>query len=206
MSIVYVVAVALLAGFLWLVAGVLRIGAVSRGAKIDGRNGEALLLVDLQTVFWSEGPYSEALKTQAAAAIRAEVAAAKANGWPVVALRQEWSLPATKVIARLTMKGQAVAGTSGTEMAAPFEGLADHELVKRVQDGFETGALDALLADLNVGAVRIVGLDYNYCVAKTTLAAAQRGYGVTVVEPGVLAAQDTAKVRAGLLQNGVALV
>ncbi|WP_412554292.1 cysteine hydrolase family protein [Shimia sp. MIT1388] len=206
MSVVYVVVVALVAGFLWLVAGVVRIGAVSRGARIDGRGGEALLLVDLQSVFWNEGPYSDAAKTEAAAVIRAEVAAAKANGWPVIALRQEWSLPATKVIARLTMKGQAVAGTSGTEMAAPFEGLADHEVVKRVQDGFETGALDALLAELNVGAVRIVGLDYNYCVAKTALAAAQRGYGVTVAEPGVLAAQDSAKARADLLQNGVALV
>lgn len=206
MSFVYVVAVVLVAGFLWLVAGVVRISAVSRGAQIDGRDGEALVLIDLQSVFWNEGPYSEAPKTEAAAVIRAEAAAANANGWPVIALRQEWSLPAIKVIARLTMKGQAVAGTSGTEMAAPFEGLADYELVKRVQDGFETGALDELLAELNVGAVRIVGLDYNYCVAKTALAAAQRGYNVTVVEPGVLAAQDTAKVRADLLQNGVALV
>ncbi len=206
MSVVYVVAVALMAGFLWLVAGVVRIGAVSRGALIEGRDGEALLLVDLQAVFWNEGPYTDAAKTEAAAVIRAEVAAAKANGWPRIALRQEWSLPATKVIARLTMRGQAVAGTSGTGMAAPFEGLADHEVVKRVQDGFETGALDELLAELNVGAVRIVGLDYNYCVAKTALAAAQRGYGVTVVEPGVLAAQDTTKVRADLLQKGVALV
>lgn len=138
MSVVYVVAVALMAGFLWLVAGVVRIGAVSRGALIEGRDGQALLLVDLQAVFWNEGPYSEAVKTEAAAAIRGEVAAAKANGWPVIALRQEWSLLATKVIARLTMKGQAVAGTSGTGMAAPFEGLADHVVVKRVQDGFET--------------------------------------------------------------------
>lgn len=206
MNVVYVVLSVLIVGVLWLVSGVVRIGAVSRGAQIEWRDGEALVLVDLQSVFWNDGPYSDAQKTQAVQVIQEEVAAAKANGRPVIALRQEWSLPATKVIARLTMKGQAVSGTSGTEMAAPFEGLADHELVKRVQDGFETGALDALLAELNVGAVRIVGLDYNYCVAKTAIAAAQRGYSVTVVEPGVLAAQDTAKVRAGLLQKGVALV
>lgn len=205
MSIIYVVAVALMAGFLWLVAGVVRIGAVSRGTAIEGRSSEALLLIDLQSVFWNEGPYSEAQKSQAATAILEEVQAAKAKGNPVIALRQEWSLPATKVIARLTMKGQAVAGSPGTEMAAPFTGLADRELIKRVQDGFETGALDAVLAELNVGVLRIVGLDYNFCVAKTALAAARRGYAVTLVESGVLAGLDTAKKRADLQQKGIAL-
>ncbi|WP_299424504.1 isochorismatase family cysteine hydrolase [uncultured Shimia sp.] len=205
MSVVYVVFGALVAGFLWLVGGVVRIGKVSPGERIEGRENAALMLVDLQSVFWNEGPYSEADKQAVATVILGEVQAAKAKGTPVIALRQEWSLPATKVIARLTMKGQAVAGTSGTEMAAPFVGYADHELVKRVQDGFETGALDELLAELNVGALRIVGLDYNYCVAKTALAAVRRGYDVTVVEPGVLAVQNMAKTRADLQRQGIAL-
>lgn len=205
MSVVYVFVGALVAVLLWLVAGVVRIGAVSRGARVEGRDGEALMLIDLQSVFWNEGPYSEADKQAVATVILEEIQAAKAKGIPVIALRQEWSLAATKVIARLTMKGQAIEGALGTELAGPFAGRADYELVKRVQDGFETGALDALLAELNVGALRIVGLDYNYCVAKTSLAAVRRGYDVTLVERGALAGQDTAKTRADLQGQGIAL-
>lgn len=176
----------LIAVLIWLGFGVARIGAVSTGPKITPRDGAALLLVDLQTVFWENGPYSAADKAAAEQTILAEIEVARANDIPVIALRQEWSLPATKVLARLTMKGQAVAGTAGTELAALFQGLVDHEIVKRVQDGFETGALDALLAQLGVGRLRIVGLDGQYCVAKTAQGALSRGYQVDLVLSGIL--------------------
>lgn len=176
----------LIALLIWLGFGVARIGAVSAGPKIAPRDGAALLLIDLQTVFWEHGPYSAEDKVTAQRAILAEIDIARSAGVPVIALRQEWSLPVTKVLARLTMKGQAVAGTAGTELATPFQGLVDHEIVKRVQDGFETGALDALLAQLGVGRLRIVGLDGQYCVAKTAQGALSRGYQVDLVLPGVL--------------------
>lgn len=176
----------LIAVLIWLGFGVARIGAVSTGPKITPRDGAALLLVDLQTVFWENGPYSAADKAAAEQTILAEIEVARANDIPVIALRQEWSLPATKVLARLTMKGQAVAGTAGTELAALFQGLVDHEIVKRVQDGFETGALVQLLAQLGVGHLRIVGLDGQYCVAKTTQGALSRGYQVDLVLSGIL--------------------
>lgn len=86
------------------------------------------------------------------------------------------------------MKGQAIEGTSGTEIAGPFKGLADHVLVKRVQDAFETKELDTLLAQLEVGTLHLVGLDTKYCVAKTALAARQRGYNVEIVKQAVLSA------------------
>ena len=106
----------------------------------------------------------------------------------------------------MLMRGQAIAGSAGTELAAPFAGHTDHVLVKRVQDGFETGVLDQLLADLNVGDLRVVGLDTNYCVLKTALAARGRGYGVTVVTAGTLAAGSTDASQKHLTQDGVALV
>ncbi|WP_421701546.1 cysteine hydrolase family protein [Aliiroseovarius sp.] len=172
---------------LWLAHGVWRISRVSRGAMIPPRPGTALLLVDLQEVFWDHGPYAVDQKALAEQAILAEAARARAESWPIIALRQEWSEPATKLIARLFMKGQAVAGTPGLALAAPFRDASDHELVKRVQDGFETGALDALPAELDVGHIRLVGLDGNYCVARTAQAARARGYTVTLVTDGVLA-------------------
>lgn len=178
----------------WLVNGIRQIGAISAGEPIREQSGTALLMIDLQTVFWDASTFTQVAKAEAKTQILAEVDAARSNGIPIIAIRQEWSIPSTKAVARLLMKGQAVEGTSGTELAAPFRDVADHVTIKRVQDAFETKELDALLAQLNVGKLLIVGLDTNYCIAKTALAARQRGYDVEIVEQGVLsAAPETAK-------------
>ncbi len=191
----YLLALPALAVVLWLGNGIRQIGAVSRGTPIGDRSETALLLIDLQTVFWDHGHYDDKAKSKAMSAILAEVGAARAAEIPVIAVRQEWSIPSTKVIARLTMKGQAVKGTPGTEIAAPFDASFDHVLVKRVQDAFETGELDMLLEKLNVGKLRIVGLDMTYCVAKTALAARRRGYEVEIVTQATLTANQTAANR-----------
>ncbi|WP_210251761.1 cysteine hydrolase family protein [Agrobacterium sp. MA01] len=158
-------------------------------------------------MFWDEGPYEDAAKADAMSAILAEVAKAKAENLPIIAVRQEWSIPSTKIIARLTMRGQAIEGTPGTQIAKPFEGLAEHVLVKRVQDAFEKGELDELLERLDVGKLRIVGLDFRYCVAKTALAARQRGYAVEVATRATLCVNQTAgdETRGILSSNAVIL-
>lgn len=205
MMFVYLLVLAALAALLWAAFGVKRIGAVSRGELIGDRAGTALLLVDLQSVFWDRGPYSDAAKRSAAAAIFREADAAKAQGYPIVAVRQEWSIPSTKVVARLAMKGQAIEGSAGTEIADVFASLPDHILVKRVQDAFETGELDALFEELGVGKLRIVGLDLNYCVQKTALAARSRGFDVTVVTDGTLSVAPTERAEQRMRSHGVAL-
>ncbi|WP_284162807.1 isochorismatase family cysteine hydrolase [Frigidibacter sp. SD6-1] len=201
----YLLGAAGLGLLLWLGDGVRRIGAVSKGRPIGRRSGTALLLVDLQTVFWDDGPYSSTAKEEARSAILDEVAAAKAAGHPVIALRQEWSVPSTRCLARLTMKGRAIAGTPGTEIAVPFAGIADHVLVKPVQDAFRTGELDRLLARLDAGKLHIVGLDLNYCVLKTALAARNRGYEVAVPLRATLAAGFTEGARKRLAARSVLL-
>jgi nicotinamidase/pyrazinamidase len=206
MMIGYLVAIVIFLAVAWLVVGVRKIGAVSQGKPIGGREKEALLLIDLQTVFWDHGPYTDLAKQAARDAILKEIDAAKAQGHPIIAVRQEWSIPSTKAIARLTMKGQAIEGSAGTELAEPFVGLADHVLVKRVQDAFETGALDTLLDKLGVGKLRIAGLDLNYCVLKTALAARNRGYAVTVVKGGTLSAAPIDRSEACMIAKGVALL
>jgi nicotinamidase-related amidase len=191
--------------FLWLANGIRLIGAVSQGRKAGDRPGTALLLIDLQAVFWEQGPYEGKEKADAESAILDEIAAAKAKGYPVIAIRQEWSFPSTKVIAYLAMKGQAVEGTPGVEIAAPFAGLADHELVKPVQDGFETGELDALLERLDIGKCRIAGLDFNHCVAKTALAARNRGFDVAVATRATLSAGPRKKTQDMLTAHSISL-
>lgn len=190
---------------LWLADGMRRVGAVSVGETIPDRNGSALLLIDLQSVFWERGPYSNAAKEAAAAVILAEVEAAKAQNHPVIAVRQEWSIPSTKAVAKLTMKGQAIEGSNGTEIAKVFAALPDHVIVKRVQDAFETSELDTLLAHLDVGKLRLFGLDLNYCVQKTALAARKRGYDVTVVKGGTLSATPTESAEKRMTSAGVSV-
>ncbi|MFD1697050.1 isochorismatase family protein [Roseibium aestuarii] len=190
------VAAPVVAVFLWLANGIRLIGRVSRGERIGERSGRALLLIDLQAVFWAGRAYSDASKARAQAAVLAEVAAARASGTPVIAVRQEWSIPSTRVLARLVMKGQAIAGTSGTDLAAPFKAAPDHILIKRVQDAFETGELDRLLASLNVGTLRICGLDACYCVARTAQAGLARGFQVELASEAILATDETARQKA----------
>lgn len=199
----YILCAAVLLLLLWLGNGVRRIGSVSGGQKISDRTGSALLLIDLQSVFWERGPYSDAAKETAAAVILKEVEAARNQGHPVIAVRQEWSIPSTKVLAKLTMNGHAVEGSEGTELAEAFRSLPDNVIVKRVQDAFETGELDTLLERLDVGRLRLAGLDLNYCVLKTALAARNRGYGVTVVDDGTLSAAPRENAEKRMLSSGV---
>ena len=202
----YTAVIAGFLGFLWLVTGVRKISAVSCGTLIGKQQqNEALLLIDLQTVFWDHGPYSEPARQSAKAAILRAVETAKAQGHPVIAVRLEWSIPSTKAVARLAMKGQALAGSAGTEIAQPFAGLADEVLTKRVQDAFETGELDALLTKRGVGKLRIVGLDLNYCVLKTALAARNRGYETVVVKDATLYAAPIDRAEKQMNETGVVL-
>ncbi|WP_435256894.1 cysteine hydrolase family protein [Thioclava sp. FR2] len=205
MTFVYAIGFASFLLVLWLANGVRRIGAVSQGEKIGNRDGSALLLIDLQTIFWDSGTYAAAAKDAAQTAILNEVQAARAQGRPVIAVRQEWSIPSTKAIARLAMKGQAIAGSAGTDLAKPFASLADHVLVKPVQDAFVTGELDALLARLNIGTLVIAGLDFNYCVQKTALAARNRGYEVTVLKSGSLASAPTEEAEKRMCEAGIVI-
>ncbi|MFI0397092.1 cysteine hydrolase family protein [Paracoccus jiaweipingae] len=200
-----IMGVAALALILWLGNGVRRIGAVSVGEPIRNRDASALLLIDLQSVFWDSDAYPDAAKESAAAVIFKEIRAARAQNHPVIAIRQEWSIPSTRAVARLLMNGQAIAGSEGTELAAPFLSLPDQIIVKRVQDAFETGELDALLKRLDVGKLRLVGLDLNYCVQKTALAARNRGYDVTVVKDGTLSAAPTEGAEKRMSSAGVVI-
>ncbi|WP_424944794.1 cysteine hydrolase family protein [Aliiroseovarius crassostreae] len=199
----------LLAAFLlWASLTYRHIGSVSTGKRIGDRPGSALLLIDLQQDFWDSGQYDEAEKARATGAIHTAISEVKTLNRPVVVIRQEWSTPSTRLFARLFMKGQGIAGRPGTQLADPFTGIGDHEVVKRVQDAFETGALDQLLARLDVGHLHIAGLDAAFCVNKTAQAALARGYQVTVIADGVLGAlpKASAKARKHLEQLGARFI
>lgn len=202
-----IIALPIIVAILWLVNGIRLIGNISEGDSIGYRPNTAVLMIDLQTVFWDSEEFGEETKIKAQKAIIDEINDAKERGFPIIAMRQEWSIFSTKILAWLTMKGKAIAGTKGTEIAELFSEYPDYVLTKRVQDSFETGELDTLLNELQVGTLWIVGLDTRYCVETTVKAALRRGYKVEVIEKGVIASdpEKGQKALEVLSRNGVVL-
>ena len=65
-------------------------------------------------------------------------------------------------------------------------------IIKRVEDGFETGELDILLEILRVGRLRLMGRDGCAGLARTAQAALNRGYEVELVRDGIATADSAA--------------
>ncbi|MFO7770628.1 MAG: hypothetical protein R6V38_04660, partial [Roseovarius gahaiensis] len=135
------VALAVLAGLagLWLWVTARYMVRATDGPRIPPRPGTALLLIETQQAFWSEAHHDAATRMRVVAAIAREVELARHKDQPVIALRQEWRGLAPRLIARITRPGAPRRGGPDTGLAEPFQGMADHVIVKRVEDGFETG-------------------------------------------------------------------
>lgn len=193
---------------LWLWASYRYMVRPTQGTPIEPRPGAALLLVDLQTVYWRDDTYDAQTRARVEAAVAREAALAQHRNQPVIAVRQEWSGIGPRLIAWIAMKGHAVKASPGTELAAPFAGQADHVVTKRVQDGFETGELDVVLRVLRVGHLRIAGLDGTGSVARTAQAAINRGYEVTLVSDAIATARKTDfdTVRDSLASQGAQVI
>lgn len=181
------VALAVLAGLagLWLWVTARYMVRATDGPRIPPRPGTALLLIETQQAFWSEAHHDAATRMRVEAAIAREVELAQHKDQPVIALRQEWRGLAPRLIARTTRHGAPLRGGPDTGLAAPFQGMADHVIVKRVEDGFETGALDQLLDVLHVGQLKLVGRDGIDAVARTAQAGLNRGYAITLVRDAI---------------------
>lgn len=171
---------------LWILTASQYMVRASQGLQVDqSASGRALVLVELQQVFWTDARHDRAIRARVEAAVAREVALAQSNSEPVIALRQEWAGVAPQFIAMFTHDARTLHGEPGSELAAPFKAVADHVIVKRFQDGFETGELDLLLDVLGIGEVRLMGRDGAQALAKTAQAALNRGYGVTLIADGI---------------------
>lgn len=195
-------------GALWLWVTARHMVRATEGVPVPARPGTALVLVELQEAFWNDAHHGAPDRHRVEAAVAREAELARHRDQPVIALRQEWSGLATRLIARATRPGAPLRGGAGVGLAAPFHGLADHVVVKRVEDGFETGELDAVLGALHVGRLRLMGRDGCAGLARTAQAALNRGYEVELVRDGI-AASDVATfaaMRDALLSQGARVV
>lgn len=193
---------------LWLAMSLRHAMSVSSGRPIATaeRPGTALLVVDVQPDFL--GLYESTARGRALDEVRGAVARARAEGWPVIAIRQGWQTPGMRFVARIFSGGRGLAWRPGTEVLPEVAAVADHVVNKRVQDSFETGELDDLLRGLRVGRLVVTGLDGCACVRTTALAALRRGYKVTIVERAVLSTAPSrwARMAIDLARRGAAIV
>lgn len=164
----------------------------SQGRRITPQPGTAILLVNLQETFWNDAHYDPSVRARMERAVNREVELAQLKDQPVIALRQEFSDLGLWLAARLFHKYRATSSGPGLLLAQPFVGMADQMVTKQVQDGFESGDLDAVLQALRIGKLRILGLDGEHDVAKTAQGALNRGYEVELVSDGIATARNDA--------------
>src|SRR6056297_65581 len=199
-------ALAILAGLvgLWLWVTARYMVRATDGPRIPPRPGTALVLIETQQAYWTDTHHDAATRARVEAAIAREVELAQRHDHPVIALRQEWRGLTPRLIARKTRPGAPLRAGPGTGLAAPFTGMADHVIVKRIEDGFETGALDQLLEVLQVGKLRLVGRDGIDAVARTAQAGLNRGYNITLIRDAIASkdAQAFKAVQEALTSQG----
>lgn len=133
----------------------------------------ALLVIDLQNEYFPTGKLP-LVGIEAATANAARVIAdARAHGVPVIHVRHEAAKADAPVF---------TPGTPNTQIhasVAPVEGEA--VIVKHFPNSFRETPLKALLDELGVRELVIVGAMSHMCIDAGTRAAADLGYAVTVV-------------------------
>ncbi|MGQ7297557.1 isochorismatase family protein [Quadrisphaera sp. KR29] len=131
---------------------------------LEGRQGSALLVVDVQNDVVGEAPRRDEVVT----AISGLVDRARAEGVPVVWVQHsDEGLPA---------------GSDGwriVDQLAPAEG--EPVVQKHYGDSFEATDLEQVLAERGVGRLVVTGAETDACIRSTIHGAFTRGYDVTLV-------------------------
>ncbi len=133
-------------------------------ASLEGRDGTALVVVDVQ-----KGVVGEAHERDAVVAnIGVLIERARAAGTPVI-----WVQHSDEHLAE---------GTEAWEYVDELVRAEDEPLVaKRYGDSFEDTDLEALLAERGVGHLVVAGAQTDACIRSTLHGALVRGYDATLV-------------------------
>lgn len=133
----------------------------------------AVLVVDLQNDYFPAGKWPLVGIEAAAGNAARVIEAARAAGEAVVHIRHEFASADAPFFAP---------GSEGARIhpkVAPQEGEA--VVLKHFANAFRDTGLKALLDGANIGEVVVVGAMSHMCIDATARAAADLGYGVTVV-------------------------
>ncbi|MGE5372757.1 MAG: cysteine hydrolase family protein [Solirubrobacterales bacterium] len=173
-----------------LVAGIMTYSSVffnrpTQGPRIPkyAEPKPALLVIDIQedyTGTTAEKPFPVKNAGPFIASVNRVIGRAAVDKMLVIYIRQEFSESA-----RYFPGAAAIRGTRGARLDQRVLKVSDHELTKTVGDAFSNPALSALLAENQVNALYLVGLDGEYCVHNTARGALNRGYKVHIVTDAI---------------------
>lgn len=131
---------------------------------LDGRNGTALLVIDVQNGVVTDAPRRD----EVVANIAGLVERARGEGVPVVWVQHQ--------------DGNLVPGTEPWEYVPELARDDAEPLVHKLYgDSFEDTELEDLLADRGVGRLVVTGAQTDTCIRSTIHGAFTRGYDVTLV-------------------------
>jgi len=133
----------------------------------------ALVIVDVQNDYFPGGAHPLAAPEAAAANVRRLLDAFRAAGEPLVHVQHVWDAPDAAFMRP---------GTPGIEIhdtVAPLPG--EHVVRKTHPNGFRETELEQTLRAAGVDEVVVCGMMTAMCVDATARAAADLGFGVTVV-------------------------
>jgi len=99
-------------------------------------------------------------------------------------------------------------GTIGTRLDSRLIKNSDYLLEKSKWDSFSNPDLDAILKREQISRLYIVGLDVNYCIKNTILAALNRGYEVFAIDDALRSGDQTLREQAiqELITKGVQII
>lgn len=134
---------------------------------------QALLIVDIQNDYFPGGKWPLVGQTVAAEKAAAVLAAFRADGVPVIHIRHEILRPNAPFF---------VPGSAGAAIHPSVAPVGEEPvIVKHFANSFRETGLQALLAAQGISELTILGSMTQNCIDSTARAAADLGFGVTVV-------------------------
>lgn len=176
---------------LYTILGLRQIMTPTTGRHIDraSRPNRAMLIIDVQSDFTGKtGRHAiDPDKSEKAITnINHLAEKAQAEGMKLATIRQVQRKPLAKALAKILAGPEGLEGSPGLGLDPRITCEIDADFEKDRGDAFSSLPLKNWLSQNQIGDLYLVGLDSCYCVNFTAQGALNRGYRVSILEPGVM--------------------
>lgn len=164
-----------------------KMGSISQGTPITTYDnpGKALLVIDLQKDLTDKaGKHVINLEQtdQVIENVNRIIERFKNANFPIIYIKQ---IHETGPIINLFTNGALAENTEGAEIDSRVNIVGNNVLEKRIMDAFSNPKLDALLRKHQINQLYITGVAADQCVDRTSKAAMNRNYKLTIVSDAV---------------------
>jgi len=182
---VFLIIVVGLAGYVFV--KYTKVGLISKGTPIPvyEKSGKALLVIDLQRDLTTKNGKHVINLNQTDQVIENTnkiIERFKNRGFLVIYIKQ---IHDTGPIINLFTNGALAEGSKGSMIDSRVKIINDNVLEKRIMDAFSNPKLDSLLRSNQINQLYITGVAADQCVDRTSKAAMNRNYEVTIVSNAV---------------------